>query len=237
MIVHQHFEMAETAVTIIAEEEYLPAITNSIFDSREIVEKCIVAHPEFRWSLEPLEIAGDELIMRMCNVANKAQVGPMAAVAGIIAERAVQAAIAEGCRHCIVDNGGDIAMILEKPLEIGIFAPGLENLGFHLEPCDQIIGICTSSATVGPSISFGAADAAVVIAQDVALADACATRLGNLVTSDNDEIIKDALAQILSIEGVAGAFVAINSKIAMKGTVPELRKVHFDSSQITKIQF
>lgn len=237
MIVRRHFEVEETAVTIICDEKYVASIQNSIFDSREIVKKCIRNFPEFQWSLEPLDVSGDELIVKMCRAAKKAGVGPMAAVAGAIAERAVQTAVNEGSEHCIVENGGDIALILEKPVNIGIFAPAVDGMGFHIDQTDRILGICTSSASVGPSISFGKSDASSVISEDVCLADACATKLGNLVTSDDDDIIKKAMDAICSIEGVKGTFVAINSKIAMKGSLPQLCRVSFDDSSITKIEF
>lgn len=237
MIIRRHFEVEETAVTIICDEKYVPSIQNSIFDSRETVKKCIRDFPEFQWSLEPLEVDGNDLIVKMCRAAKKADVGPMAAVAGAIAERAVQTAVDEGSGHCIVENGGDVALILEKPVNIGIFAPALEDMGFRIDPVDHILGICTSSASVGPSISFGKSDASLVISKDVCLADACATKLGNLVTSDDDKIIKEAMDHICSIEGIEGAFVAINSKIAMKGALPQLCRVHFDDSSITKIEF
>lgn len=237
MIIRRHFEVEETAVTIVCDEQYIFSIQNSIFESREIVKKCIRDFPEFQWSLEPLEVDGDDLIARMCRAAKKAGVGPMAAVAGAIAEKAVQTAVDEGSKQCIVENGGDIALISEKPVNIGIFAPSLKDIGFRIEPVDHILGICTSSASVGPSISFGKSDASVVISRDVCLADACATKLGNLVTSDDDEIIKKAMDAICSIEEVEGAFVAINSTIAMKGVLPQLCRVHFDDSSITKIEF
>lgn len=237
MIVRRHFEVEETAVTIVCDEQYISSIQNSIFNSRETVKKCIGDFPEFQWSLEPLEVDSDDLIVSMCRAAKKAGVGPMAAVAGAIAEKAVQTAVNEGSKHCIVENGGDIALISEKPVSIGIFAPALRDIGFRIDPVDYILGICTSSASVGPSISFGKSDASVVISKDVCLADACATKLGNLVTSDDDEIIKEAMDAICNIDEVEGAFVAINSKIAMKGVLPQLCRVHFDDSSITKIEF
>ncbi|AGN26768.1 hypothetical protein A3206_02620 [Candidatus Methanomassiliicoccus intestinalis] len=237
MIIHKHFEVEETAVTIICDEEYVSSIQNSIFDSREIIKQCIMDFPEFQWSLEPLEVSGEEIIIKMCKAAKKAGVGPMAAVAGAIAEKAVQTAMDEGSRHCIVENGGDIAMVLEKPVNIGIFAPALKDVGFHIDPVNQILGMCTSSASIGPSISFGVSDASVVISNDVCLADACATRLGNLVTSDEEDVIKKAMDIVCSIDGVDGAFVAVNSKIAMKGVLPQLCRVRFDESSITKIEF
>ncbi len=237
MIVRRHFEVEETAVTIICDEEYVSSIQNSIFDSREIVKKCIRDFPEFQWSLEPLDISGEDLIEKMCLAAKQAGVGPMAAVAGAIAEKAVQMAVYEGSTHCIVENGGDIALILEKPVNIGIFAPALESVGLQIDPVDHILGICTSSASVGPSISFGKSDASLVISQNVCLADACATKLGNLVTSDDDDVIKKAMDFVCNINGIDGVLVSINSKIAMKGSLPQLCKVHFDDSSITKIEF
>jgi hypothetical protein len=78
-------------------------------------------------------------------------------------------------------------------------------------------GICTSSGTVGPSLSFGRADAAVVLGGSAALADAVATALGNRVQDESS--IVPALQFACGIRGVHGAVVILGDKLGAMGAV------------------
>ncbi len=226
MVIRTHFEIEETAVTIVAEPEFVPVARESIFCTRETIKRFIRSDPIFLHTLEPYDPPTDAhpVIKRMCDASRKANVGPMATVAGIVAEEAVQAMIDRGARQAEVDNGGDIALFLTEPINVGLYAgeSRLTGLGFRCEPRDDVFGICTSSGTVGPSISFGMSDAATVVSQDVTLADACATCLGNLVTSRDDNVLREALDRVCSIQGIEGALIVIGDSIAMKGTLPSL---------------
>ncbi len=226
MIVREHFELKETAVTIVADERHVHEAKRSIFESRKVLEKYIAEDPFFRSTLEPYQEGQDTplLIKRMCDAARAANVGPMASVAGAVAEAAVNAMVSAGATHALVDNGGDIAMILDRDVDIGIYAGSsrFSELAFHFEPVDHVIGICTSSASVGPSISFGIADAAVVVSDDVPLADACATMLGNIVTSNDEAIMADAISRVMKVGRVAGCCAIVGDRIAMKGTLPRM---------------
>ncbi len=226
MIVREHFELKETAVTIIADERYIPEAKRSIFESRKVLERFIAVDPFFRTTLEPYREEADvpALIKRMCDAARSANVGPMAAVAGAVAEAAVESMMSAGAVHALVDNGGDIAMVLDQEVDIGIYAgrSRFSELAFHFEPVDHVVGICTSSASVGPSISFGVADAAIVISDNVALADACATMLGNMVTSDREAVMADAVSRAMQVDAVTGCCAIAADRIAMKGTLPRM---------------
>ncbi len=226
MIVREHFEIRETAVTIVADERFVPVAKHSIFESRALLERFIADDPFFRSTLEPYheETTAPPLIRRMCDAARAANVGPMAAVAGAVAEAALEEMVAAGSTHALVDNGGDIAMILDREVDIGIYAgrSRFSELAFRFDPVDHIIGICTSSATVGPSISFGVADAAMVISDNVTLADACASMLGNLVTSDVDEEMKIAVEKVADLKDVIGCAAIVGDKIALKGCLPRM---------------
>ncbi len=240
MIVRRHFEVEETAVTIVAEEEFIHIAEESIFRSREIIQRFIEEDRLFQLTLEPYEPPEDapQLIRRMCSASSQAEVGPMATVAGAIAEEAVQSMLEEGAKHAIIDNGGDLAMHLQKKVDIGIFAgENVKGLGMECLPRLETFGICTSSGTIGPSISFGIADAATVVSSNVALADACATKLGNQVKSDDDQTISTALDEIMTIKGVEGALVIVNGKIAIKGRLPKLIKADFGDDRISKIEY
>ena len=98
MIVREHFELRETAVTIVADERYVPEAKRSIFESRRVLEQFIAEDPFFRSTLEPYREGegAPKLIGRMCDAARAANVGPMAAVAGAVAEAAVEAMVSAG---------------------------------------------------------------------------------------------------------------------------------------------
>jgi uncharacterized protein len=239
MIVREHFELRETAVTIVADERYVPEAKRSIFESRETLEQFIADDPFFRSTLEPYREGKDAppLVKRMCDAARAANVGPMAAVAGAVAEAAVEAMRSAGAVHALVDNGGDIAMVLGREADIGIYAGGsrFSELAFRFQPVDRIMGICTSSATVGPSISFGIADAAIVVSENVALADACASMLGNLVTSEDEGTMRGAVEKVAGVKGVTGCAAIVGDMIAMKGTLPRLVRAKGNFDQASRI--
>lgn len=237
MLERAHFEIGETAVTILAEKEYIPLAQQSIFDTREIILRKIRRYPLFRNTLEPYESDEDDhpLIRRMCDASAKAGVGPMASVAGAVAQEAVEAMLDAGAKTAVVDNGGDIAMVLRQEMMVGIYSGDrFPNLGFKCVPRDGPFGICSSSRTFGPSISFGKADLATVMSEDVLLADACATALGNWVEEGSDEPLKKALDKVCAIDGVEGALIIADECLAMKGSLPQLVRMESGEHLITK---
>jgi hypothetical protein len=136
-----------------------------------------------------------------------------------------------------VDNGGDVALLLNESASIGLYAgEHVRGIGFAVPPREGVFGMCTSSATIGPSISFGVADAATVISANVTLADACATRLGNLVTVRSEESLRAALDDVTAIAGVEGALVVAGDLMAMKGKLPPLTRMECERSKIAKIE-
>lgn len=238
-MIRRHFEVRETAVTIIAEEEYLPIAEGSIIRSREAVERFIREDPFFRITLEPYPCPphAPEIVRRMCEAASAAGVGPMAGVAGAIAERAVLDMREAGAPCAIVDNGGDVALLIDRETGVGWYAgPEVKGLGFACPPRDGVFGICTSSATIGLSISFGVSDAATVVSANVTLADTCATLLGNLLTSEEDGVIRRALDVVCSIPGVEGAAAVVGGKMAMKGKLPPLTRMEVSLEKVTKVE-
>ncbi|NYT11503.1 MAG: UPF0280 family protein [Methanomassiliicoccales archaeon] len=237
MLERTHFEIGETAVTILAEKEYLPLAQQSIFDTREIILRKIRRDPLFGNTLEPYESNEDEhpLIRRMGDASAKAGVGPMATVAGAVAQEAVEAMFRAGAKTAVVDNGGDIAMVLGQELMVGIYSGDrFTNLGFKCVPRDCPYGICSSSRTLGPSISFGKADLATVMSKNVLLADACATALGNWVEECSDEALRKALDRVCTISGVEGALIIAGEHLAMKGSLPQLVRVESGEHLITR---
>jgi ApbE superfamily uncharacterized protein (UPF0280 family) len=190
------------------------------------VESYIMKNPEFLHSLSPL--ARDDhsppLIKEMFDAGLTAGVGPMAAVAGAIAEYVGRALVNNGCLEVIVENGGDIFLYRSGDCRVAIFAgesPLSNRVGLQLKAANMPVAVCTSSGTVGHSLSFGQADSVTVIAQSAALADAVATRLGNEVgkSGGGDSGIKKALETGQRISGVQGVVVICSELIGAAGEV------------------
>jgi ApbE superfamily uncharacterized protein (UPF0280 family) len=237
MLERAHFEIGETAVTILAEGEYIPIAKQNIFDTREIILRKIDRDPLFRNTLEPYEHDEHDppLIRRMCEASAKAGVGPMASVAGAVAQEAVEAMHDAGAKTAVVDNGGDIALVLGQELMVGIYSGGrFRDLGFKCVPKEGPFGLCSSSRTLGPSISFGKADLVTVMSENVLLADACATALGNWVQEGSDEALETALNRVCAIDGVEGALIIAGEHLALKGSLPQLVRMEGGEHLITK---
>ncbi|HHV34911.1 MAG TPA: UPF0280 family protein [Syntrophomonadaceae bacterium] len=188
---------------------------------RSDLEQYIARDKEFQWTLIPhLLLPGAPRIARlMAAAARRAGVGPMAAVAGTVAEVMGRELLCTA-EEVIVENGGDIYFKIQHKIKVGIFAgesPLSGKVGLRFSPRQTGCGVCTSSATVGPSLSFGCTDAAIVISHSAALADAAASTLGNLVHREED--ITPALEKVCRIRGVLGAVVILGDKLGVMGDV------------------
>ena len=225
----ESFSFRETIATIVCDPEFLGTVRKGIFEARDIIESKISDDPFFGITYDPYPVSpkDDPLIRRMCNASVLAGVGPMAGVAGAVAVYAVEAAQASGAKEAIVENGGDIAFLSDSRRPVGLFAdhPVLKDVAFDMY-CDHITGICSSSAKIGPSVSFGSSDVCTVFSDDVILADCCATALGNKVTSE--DTVASALEAICAVEGVKGCMAVCGGKVAVCGDVPELIPAHVD---------
>ncbi|MDT8301003.1 MAG: UPF0280 family protein [Sedimentisphaerales bacterium] len=204
------------------------AVTEEIINQRRILEDYIESHPAFRDSFEPIELLSDapEVAKRMARAAFLVGVGPMAAVAGAMAQCAAEAGLKAGAREVIVENGGDIYLKAAEPVNIALNAgtAKLSNrLGFSLQPSDTPISICSSSGKMGHSTSLGTCDLATVVAKDAALADAAATQAANLVNSEDD--VNQALQSIAVIEGIDGVVIVKSERVGLAGKLPPLVKI------------
>lgn len=230
-----HFEIGETAVTVISDEGYIGIAEQAVFDAREIILRKISEDIFFRTTYDPYPVSkdDDELIQRMCQASIVAGVGPMAGVAGAVAVHAVERMADEGAEYAIVENGGDIAMKIDRDVTVGVFQDDerFRDLAFRVPKRDGIFGICSSSAKVGPSVSFGGTSISTVFSDDVILADACATALGNLIRDGGQEEMSSALETIGSKDGVSGCVSISNGLMAMFGSVPEL--IRADHGEVT----
>ncbi len=208
--------------------EPFEAVTQEIVRQRAILEAYIRRHPLFHHSLEPVAVKVDapEVARRMARAASTVGVGPMAAVAGAMAQLAVEAALRAGAEEVIVDNGGDIYLQTVEPVIIGLYPGESEQIGrlaFSLQACDTPLSICSSSGKMGHSLSLGYCDLATVVAKDAALADAAATLAANLVKTVGD--VEPALNQIVSIEGVSGVLIVKDGHAGLAGKLPSLVKM------------
>ncbi|MEE9602101.1 MAG: UPF0280 family protein [Thermoguttaceae bacterium] len=208
-------------------------VTAEIVRQRRILEHYIDRHPAFAHSLEPVELldGAPEVARRMARAADLVGVGPMAAVAGAMAQCAAEAAVAAAMAQSdhdsevIVENGGDIYLCVREPVVIGLSAGTSElagRLAFSLEAADTPISICSSSGKMGHSVSFGRCDLATVVAKDAALADAAATMAANLVKTADD--VNNALESIAAIKGIDGAMIVVNDHVGLAGRLPKLVK-------------
>ncbi|ATW23948.1 UPF0280 family protein [Candidatus Formimonas warabiya] len=188
---------------------------------RQELETYLAEDPDFQITLSPYLIytGAPVIAQKMAKYANIAGVGPMAAVAGGFAEM-VGEYVGQFSPEVIVENGGDIYLKSRKPRIVGIFAgmsPFSNRIGLKLFPRQMPLGVCTSSGTVGPSLSFGKADAAIILAKSAFLADAAATAVGNRVNSPEDFDL--ALACAKKIDGIHGIVIIKDDKMAAWGAV------------------
>lgn len=210
----------------IDEEKFLDVAYESLLRNRAELEEYIAMHPLFQSTLEPLEVGEDapRVANLMADAAEKTGVGPMAAVAGALADLMLGDVVKQGCGYAIIENGGDIAMQIDRVAKVAVYAgssPFSGKIGFEVMPGDTPLGVCTSSGTVGHAISFGNADAAVAFADGAALADAAATALGNAVKGESDVKRAAELAKSLSIRG---AVIIKGKTIAAWGKIPRIVK-------------
>jgi ApbE superfamily uncharacterized protein (UPF0280 family) len=213
--------LRETDLQIRATRNLRARALRAVTRERKNLEEYIKAHPVFLTTLEPLEAeaGAPRIIQEMCRSASVAGVGPMASVAGAVAEE-VGNELLKYSPEVIIENGGDIYMKTDKERLVGVFAgdsPFTGRIALKIEPGDTPLGIATSSGTVGHSLSFGKADAAMILAESAYLADAAATALGNRVKKAGD--IRQALDWAQKVPGLLGALVIIGKDMGAWGKI------------------
>jgi uncharacterized protein len=209
----------ETDIAVQADKNLFDEARESVLKFRGYIEAFIQRNPGFATSLVPwnTESPAPLIINEMIKAGNLAGVGPMAAVAGAIAEFVGMDLLAHS-KEVVVENGGDVFMKLNEPVTIGIYAgksPLSMKLGLRLIPGNRPLSICTSSGTVGHSLSFGKSDAVCIISHSCALADAAATAIGNRIKSKTD--IRTAVKEAGKINGILGAVAIIDDIIGLWG--------------------
>jgi len=226
-LVASRVRLMETDLHIMARTPVTDAALTLATAARGEIERYIAENPEFLHSLVPLpdDETAPEIIRSMLAAGIYAGVGPMAAVAGAIAEAVGRGLEKYGHNEIIVENGGDIYVHREKECAISIYAgesPLSGRVGLRLQPRQMPCGVCTSSAAIGHSLSLGKSDAAVVVAPQTAFADALATRLGNEVRDGADGLSR-ALAIVQEMEDVTGAILIAGEHLGAWGAVQLVR--------------
>jgi hypothetical protein len=211
----------ETDLLIFADRNLEEEAQKAVLTYRHQLETHISTFPEFFSTLEPLPFQTDAppLIREMLKAARSAQVGPMASVAGALAEQ-VGRDLLQHTPQVIVENGGDIFLRVSQDITVGIYAgssPLSNKLAVKIPSSITPLGVCTSSGTVGHSLSFGRADAVTIISQSTALADATATAVGNNVKEPTD--IAHCLDTVKQIDGIAGALIIVDDHFGAWGDI------------------
>jgi len=236
------WSLKETNLLIKCDEERgIDTAIETSLRARGEIERFIRLHPDFRWSLEPLKLNGphQRIIDLMLRAGELADVGPFAAVAGAISQVAAEAALYAGAKNVAVENGGDITIMGNQDFRIGVFAgdiKGSGKIGFRIRAGELPIGICTSSGTIGHSISFGEADAVTAIAREASVADAAATSIANAVKGENVESsIEFGLNHAEHIPEISGCLIVRGDKIGTWGKLPELILLSPKSQELSAI--
>jgi len=211
----------ESDLHISAESNLEQNARSSLLQIRSQLCAYISGHPEFKSSLVPVLIdpSAPSVIRKMADAASIANVGPMASVAGTVAEF-VGNSLLKHSDEIIIENGGDLFIKCKNAKKVLVHAgdsPFSEKLAILVEPSDYPTGICTSSGKIGHSLSFGKADAVVAISRNTCLADAAATAVANKVKCTRD--IGPAMSWGMAIPGISGLLVIIDDKLGAAGNV------------------
>jgi len=213
--------VAESDLLISSDTNLIDCARKLLINHRYSLEIYIKRHSEFRTSLFPLPVdnLAPHIIRDMLEKTNICGVGPMASVAGAISEF-LGYDLLNYTENLIIENGGDIFLRSKNKLTVSVYAGKSDlnyKVNFIVNTADTPLGICTSSATVGPSLSFGKADAVCVISPSATLADAAASAIGNRVKSKKD--IKSGLDYGIKIPGVKGIIIIFGNDLGVIGEV------------------
>ncbi len=211
----------ETDLMVYAEKDLTEKTLLLVKKYRSQVEETIAENPHFRTSLSPIDLKTPYgMIAEMLDKSRLAGVGPMAGIAGALAEF-VGRELLELTDEIIIENGGDIFIRSLQDRTVLVYAgedsPFKDRVRLLLKGQEDPFGVCTSSRTIGHSKSFGNTDAVVVIASSAINADVFATAIGNRVKGPDD--LDSAIEYIQSFPEVSGALILIGDKMAVSGEI------------------
>jgi uncharacterized protein len=228
-LLKEKFTHKESQCNIISDQQNaIEAAKESIKRNYTELEEYIKSNSKFNYTLKPIPTPEKPLVVKlMAQAAQKADVGPMAAVAGVIADLAVEDMIKSGCKVAVVEDGGEISAQSNVPVDVAVGIgdePLSKRFGFRLT--EFPIGLATSSGRFSHALSFGDAEAATVFCKDAGLADAAATAVGNAVKGEDAQAgIKAGIKKGFSIEGVEGVMIIYKGQVGTAGRIPQIIKV------------
>ncbi|MFP4660671.1 MAG: UPF0280 family protein [Halanaerobiales bacterium] len=217
----------ETDLLIFAPIKLPDLCFSTVRNLRMKLDFFIDENPDFLTSLLPLQVPEEAAkeIREMTQASTIVGVGPMAAVAGVFAEK-VGLAVLENTDEVIVENGGDLFVKLSEDCKVGVFAgknsPFKDRLAIKLKSESMPLGVCTSSGMMGPSLSKGKADVVTIMSKSTALADAAATAVANRIKTKSD--VGSVLNWIKGIEGIKGVLIIKDDKIGVWGEFELIRR-------------
>lgn len=215
-----HVMVAQTDLRIHAATDLTDLAEKTVRDLRGQLERYIAAHPRFAESFVPVPVedSAPAIVLAMARAAQAAGVGPMAAVAGAVAE-AVARALSARSAEVIVENGGDLYLMGGSDRVVGVWAgeQGVRGLRVRVPASLLPCAVATSSGRIGPSVSLGSADTATVLASSGALADAVASLVGNRIHTPDD--LGAAVAAGYAVDGVHGVLASMNGALAAIGAI------------------
>ena len=219
------YQVCETRGLIITDKpKSIEVALISIREQRRLLSEYIQNNPFFQHSLEPVKIEeAPQVVKLMTDAASVAGVGPMAAVAGVIADLAAEAMLKAGAIVAIVENGGEAALHSDRPITISVGAGNnklSEKIGFRITSFP--IGVATSSGRHSHAFSMGDADTVTVFASTAGLADAASTAAANKVIGEPNEDVKAGVETALKVKGVLGALAIRDDRVSMGGTLPKI---------------
>lgn len=215
----------QTSITVFCDLDIKSEVTEFLEDRYDELEAYCSRNPIFLVSYDPIKVEENapDIVRRMADAGGKAGVGPMAAVAGTFSELVGRFLLENGAEEVIVENGGDIFLKLEEERTVGLYAGNSifsNRIGFKIIPEQTPLAICTSSSSVGHSVSLGDSDAVSVFAESGALADAAATSIGNRVKGVDG--INLGLRGAEKIKGITGVVIIRGDEMGFLGKLPEI---------------
>jgi ApbE superfamily uncharacterized protein (UPF0280 family) len=220
-LVSFHVAVKETDLWVSADQRLEDETRDLILDHRHQLEHYIESHPDFLKTLQPYpeDPYAPSLVREMIEVTRGVGVGPMASVAGAVAQY-VAKGLLQWTEQVIVENGGDIFLKASRPVTVSIFAgesPLSGKIGLAIPMEKMPLGICSSSATVGHSLSMGIADLVCLLSSSAVLADGAATALGNRIRSKTD--LGKIAAWADEMNGILGGLVIVGDEMAAWGEI------------------
>ena len=209
----------ETDLMVYSATKLINETKELVLEQRGYVEAFIKSYPDFAGALIPWQpdLPAPGIIANMVKAARNAGVGPMAAIAGAIAEQ-VGHGLLKLTDQVIVENGGDVFIKTNSSVTVGIYAgssPLSLRIGIRLKSRSKPEAVCTSSGTIGHSLSLGKANAVSVVADSCSIADAAATSIGNLIDSPAD--IESAIEAGRRLKELSGIVIIVGEKIGVWG--------------------